>query len=69
MDIDINENKKTKKYPSQIKYEQNNPTITVRMKLYEKEKINEMAKKAGKTISDLIRMALLNLEKIFLLPL
>ncbi len=53
------------KYPSQIKYELNNPTITARMKLYEKVKILEMAKEAGKNISDLIRMALLNLEKDF----
>lgn len=35
------------------------------MKLYEKEKIEKMAKKAGKSVSMLIRMALLNLEKDF----
>ena len=56
---------KRKRYPSQIKYEKNNPTITVRMKLHEKEKIEEMAKKTGKRISTLIRIALLNLEKDF----
>jgi len=65
MNKDIEEDKITKKYPSQIKYEKNNPTITVRMKQYEKEKINEMAKKAGTNISVIIRMALLDLEKDF----
>lgn len=61
----MNEYFKRKKYPSQIKYEKNNPTITLRMKKYEKEKIQDMAKKTGKSISMLIRMALLNLEKDF----
>jgi hypothetical protein len=31
-----------KKYPSQIKYEANNPTITIRMKKDEKEKIKQL---------------------------
>ena len=61
----INEDQKKEKYPSQIKYEKNNPTMTSRMKLYEKEKIEKMAKRAGKSVSMLIRMALLNLEKDF----
>jgi hypothetical protein len=61
----MNEKIKKEKYPSQIKYEQNNPTITSRMKLYEKEKIDKMAKRAGKSVSMLIRMALLNQEKDF----
>ena len=56
---------KRKKFPSQIKYEQNNPTITFRMKKHEKELIQGMADNSGKSISELIRVALLNLEKDF----
>ena len=40
----MNEEKKKEKYPSQIKYEQNNPTITIRMKLYDKEKMKDCKK-------------------------
>jgi len=54
-----------KKFPSQIKYEKNNPGITFRMKKHEKEKIGQMARKSGKSISNLVRMALLELEKDF----
>ena len=54
-----------KKFPSQIKYEKNNPATTFRMKKHDKEKIKEMAKKSGKSISTLIRIALLELEKDF----
>lgn len=54
---------KRKKFPSQIKYETNNPTITFRMKKHEKTKIRDMVKKSGKSISELIRIALLDLEK------
>jgi hypothetical protein len=54
-----------KKYPSQIRYEENNPGITFRMKKHDKEKIKEMAKKSGKSISNLVRMALLDLEADF----
>lgn len=56
---------KRKKFPSQIKYEQNNPTITFRMKKHEKELIQGMADNSGKSISELIRVALLDLEKDF----
>jgi len=35
------------------------------MKLDEKEKIEKMAKETGKSISNLIKMSLLNLEKDF----
>ena len=52
-----------KKYPSQIKYEKNNPTITFRVKTYEYEQIKQMAYKSGKNVSDLVRIALLGLEK------
>lgn len=61
----MNEKIKKEKYPSQIKYEQNNPTITIRMKLYDKEKIDKMAKRTGKSVSMLIKMVLLNQEKDF----
>lgn len=59
----MEEYQKRKKFPSQIKYEQNNPTITIRLKKYEKEKIEGMAKKAGMSISRLVKISLLNLEE------
>jgi predicted DNA binding CopG/RHH family protein len=36
-----------KKYPSQIKYEKNNPTITFRVKTHEYEQIKQTAYKSG----------------------
>ena len=54
-----------KKFPSQIKYEENNPAITFRMKKNEKQKIKQMAGKARKSISELVRIALLDLERDF----
>ena len=54
-----------KKYPSQIKYENENPTITFRVKIKEKEDIQNMAHHTGKSISELVRIALLSLEKDF----
>jgi hypothetical protein len=54
-----------KKYPSQIRYETNNPTITFRVKIKEKDMIKNMANHSGKSISELVRIALLNLEKDF----
>lgn len=56
---------KRKKFPSQIKYEENNPSISFRMKKKEKEKIRQMAKKSGISISELVRVSLLDLEKDF----
>ena len=56
---------KRKKFPSQIKYEKNNPTITFRIKKYEKEKIIQMSEESGKSISELVRTALLGLERDF----
>jgi flagellar biosynthesis/type III secretory pathway protein FliH len=52
-----------KKYPSQIRYEKNNPTITFRMTKEEKERIEQMAAVTGTSVSDLVRMALFELEK------
>ena len=54
---------KKKKYPSQIKYEENNPTITFRMKKHEKDIIREMSKKFEKSISQLVRESLLEARK------
>ena len=54
-----------KKFPSKIKYEKENPAITFRMKEDEKIKIKMMAKRSGKSVSELVRMALLDLEKDF----
>ncbi len=54
---------KRKKYPSQIKYEENNPTITFRMKKHEKDVIREMSKKCEKSISQLVRESLLETQK------
>jgi hypothetical protein len=56
---------KRKKFPSQIKYEKNNPTITFRIRKYEKEKIIQMSEESGKNISELVRTALLDLERDF----
>lgn len=54
-----------KLYPSQIRYLKENPTITFRMKKKEKEKIKQMANKSGKSVSQLVRIALLDLEENF----
>lgn len=54
-----------KKFPSQIKYQKNNPNTTFRTTKEEKEKIIQMAEKSGKSISELVRIALLNLEEDF----
>jgi len=54
-----------KKYPSQIKYEENNPTITFRMTKEEKTEIEQMAEDSGKSISELVRIALLGLKENF----
>lgn len=55
--------KKRKKFPSVEKYEKNNPTIKFRMKKEEKEAIKIMASDSGKSVSNLVRMALLGLTK------
>ena len=50
----------TKKYPSQKKYEAENPTITIRLKKREKEQIKEMSEISETSVSDLVRMSLLD---------
>jgi len=52
-----------KKYPSQIRYEENNPTITFRVTKEEKELIERIAKLSKRSVSTLVRMKLLDLEK------
>ena len=52
-----------KKFPSQVKYEQENPTITFRMKIHEKQKIREMARRCNKSVSQLVKTALLGSER------
>jgi flagellar biosynthesis/type III secretory pathway protein FliH len=54
-----------KKFPSQIRYEENNPLICFRLKKHEKEKIRKMAYLNGESISNLVRKALLGLEQDF----
>jgi predicted transcriptional regulator len=53
------------KYPSVIKYEENHPPITFRMTKEEKEKITQLAAQSNRSVSELVRMALLGLEKDF----
>lgn len=43
--------KKTKLFPSQIKYRQNNPAIAFRMKKADKEKLDKLIKATGKPLS------------------
>ena len=52
-------------YPSQRRYMEKNPAITFRMDKEEKERIVDMAELAGKSISDLVRISLLDLEEDF----
>ena len=42
-----------------------NPAITFRMKKEEKKRIEQMALRAEKSVSDLVRVALLDLEEDF----
>jgi hypothetical protein len=51
-----------KKFPSQIRYERNNPPIGCRVKREEKVKIEQRAKKTGYSVSQLVRMSVLNQE-------
>ena len=52
-------------FPSQRRYMDENPAITFRMKREEKERIVQMAEMAGKSVSELVRVALLGLEEDF----
>lgn len=54
-----------KRFPSQIRYEKKNPLISFRLKKDEKSKIKLMADRSGKSVSELVRIALLGLEKDF----
>ena len=54
-----------KLYPSQIRYLKENPTITFRMKKNEQERIKQLANQSGKSVSELVRIALLDLEENF----
>jgi flagellar biosynthesis/type III secretory pathway protein FliH len=54
-----------KKFPSQIRYQENNPNTTFRTTKEEREKIIQMSEKSGKSISELVRIGLLNLQKDF----
>ncbi|MFC1749461.1 ribbon-helix-helix protein, CopG family [Pseudomonadota bacterium] len=51
-----------KPYPSQIRYNIENPTITFRMKREEKNQIESLARKTGKSISQLVRENLLEVK-------
>ena len=53
-----------KRFPSQIRYEEKTPLFSFRLKKVEKSKINLMADRSGKSVSELVRMALLDLERI-----
>ena len=52
-------------FPSQRRYMDENPAITFRMKREEKERIVQMAEIAGKNVSELVRVELLDLEEDF----
>ena len=54
-----------KKYPAQKRYEEKNPAITFRVTLDEYSKIKQMADQSGRSISQLVRIALLGLEQDF----
>lgn len=43
-----------KVYPAQIKYRTNNPTVTLRLRKEEKERLEKMAKEQGVSISYLV---------------
>ena len=53
------------RYPCQKRYDEKRPLITFRVDKAEKKVIEKMAEDSGKSISDLVRMALLGLEKDF----
>lgn len=52
-------------YPSTRRYMDENPAITFRMKKHEKERLVTMAREAGVSVSTLVRVGLLGLEKKF----
>ncbi len=52
-----------KLYPSQIRYYDENPTVTFRLKKEEKERLKRLAERSGKSISRLVCETLLGAEK------
>ena len=58
-------NIKRKKYPAQIRFEKKNPTISFRVKIEEKQKIEHMAKRGKTSVSKLIKNFLLEVDKDF----
>ena len=54
----------SKVYPSQVRYYDKNPCITFRLKRDEKERIEHLAERAGKSISQLVKECLLDAEKL-----
>jgi hypothetical protein len=52
-----------KPYPSQIRYNYEHPTMTIRMTRYEKQEIESLALKSGKKPSQLVRDTLLKAVK------
>lgn len=51
-----------KSYPSQIKYERENPVISFRLKQKEKARVEELAQKAGKSLPQFVKDALVEAE-------
>jgi len=54
----------SKVYPPQVRYYNENPCITFRLKRDEKERIELLAERSDKSISLLVRESLLNAEKL-----
>jgi flagellar biosynthesis/type III secretory pathway protein FliH len=52
-----------KKFPSTIKYEKNNPAITFRIPLEDKQKITQLLKITGKSLSQIIRETIFYADK------
>ena len=56
--------KKTKLYPSQIRYLDKNPIVSFHLKKEEKEKLEKMVTQSGKTVSQFVRECITkNIEK------
>jgi len=50
--------KKKHKPPSRIKYEDNNPTISIRVDREVKQQLDEIRERSGKSLGDILREAL-----------
>jgi len=53
----------TKLYPSQIRYYDEHPAVTFRLRKEEKKRIELLAERTGKSVSTLVSEALLGAEK------